>query len=84
MVSIDRAWKTLEEIGAVDEDGHLTALGRHIVSNLELLVSIHYLTFDKSFLPMDVRLAKVCRVDPYFGHKFNGSRCLFLQVYFGA
>jgi HrpA-like RNA helicase len=84
VVSIDRAWKNLEEIGAVDEDGHLTALGRHIVSNLESIVSIHYLTFEKSFLPMDVRLAKVCRVDLYSGHNSNGSRCLFLQVYFGA
>lgn len=84
MASIDKAWKILEEIGAVDEDGHLTALGRHIVSNLEPIVSIRYLNFNKSFLPMDVRLAKVCRVDLFSGHDFNGSRCSFLQVYFGA
>ncbi|KAF9531893.1 P-loop containing nucleoside triphosphate hydrolase protein [Crepidotus variabilis] len=30
LVSVDRAWKTLEEIGAVDDEGRLTALGKHI------------------------------------------------------
>lgn len=28
---MDKAWTVLEELGAVDEDGKLTALGRHIV-----------------------------------------------------
>ena len=29
---MDRAWKTLVEIGAVDNDERLTALGKHMVS----------------------------------------------------
>lgn len=28
---MDKAWNVLEELGAIDADGHLTALGRHIV-----------------------------------------------------
>ena len=27
-----KAWSVLEELGAVDPDGNLTALGRHMVS----------------------------------------------------
>jgi len=32
VTSMDRALRTLEEIGAINEDGKLTALGRHVVS----------------------------------------------------
>jgi hypothetical protein len=32
LASMDRAWETLVEIGAVDSNGHLTALGKHMVS----------------------------------------------------
>jgi len=32
LASVDRAWETLVEIGAVDSNGHLTALGKHMVS----------------------------------------------------
>ncbi|KAG1825662.1 P-loop containing nucleoside triphosphate hydrolase protein [Suillus subaureus] len=28
--AMDKAWNVLEELGAIDADGHLTALGRHI------------------------------------------------------
>lgn len=28
---MDKAWNVLEELGAIDADGRLTALGRHIV-----------------------------------------------------
>ena len=31
MTAIDRAWNTLEEIGAIDQAGKLTALGKYIV-----------------------------------------------------
>ena len=37
MTSMDRALRTLEEIGAINEDGKLTALGRHVVSTTLLL-----------------------------------------------
>lgn len=29
---MEKAWSVLEELGAVDPDGNLTALGRHMVS----------------------------------------------------
>ncbi|ESK92682.1 dead deah box [Moniliophthora roreri MCA 2997] len=29
-IAIDKAWSTLQEVGAVDEEGKLTALGRHM------------------------------------------------------
>jgi HrpA-like RNA helicase len=29
--AMDKAWNVLEELGAIDADGRLTALGRHIV-----------------------------------------------------
>jgi ATP-dependent RNA helicase DHX57 len=32
LASMDRAWETLVEIGAVDSNDHLTALGKHMVS----------------------------------------------------
>ena len=32
VAAMDTAWATLENLGAVDETGRLTALGRHIVS----------------------------------------------------
>jgi HrpA-like RNA helicase len=31
MLAMDKAWTTLEELGAIDQDGKLTALGRHMV-----------------------------------------------------
>jgi HrpA-like RNA helicase len=30
-VAIESAWSTLEELGAISQDGKLTALGRHMV-----------------------------------------------------
>lgn len=32
--AMEKAWSTLEELGAVDQDGKLTALGRHMVRDL--------------------------------------------------
>lgn len=29
---MDKAWTTLQELGAVDKEGKLTALGRHMAS----------------------------------------------------
>lgn len=29
---MDKAWSTLQELGAVDKDSELTALGRHMAS----------------------------------------------------
>jgi len=31
VTAMERAWSVLEELGAVDEEGRLTALGRHLV-----------------------------------------------------
>lgn len=31
---MEKAWSTLEELGAVGQDGRLTALGRHMVRDL--------------------------------------------------
>ena len=49
------------EIGAVDNDARLTALGKHLVSgqNYKTLVQNIELWSIKSLLPLDVRLAKV-------------------------
>ena len=33
--AMDTAWTTLQEIGAVDSDNKLTALGKHIVSSFQ-------------------------------------------------
>jgi hypothetical protein len=33
VVAMEKAWSILEEVGAVDQAGELTALGRHIVRN---------------------------------------------------
>jgi hypothetical protein len=30
-VAMENAWSTLEELGAIDQNGKLTALGRHMV-----------------------------------------------------
>lgn len=29
---MENAWSTLEELGAIDQDGKLTALGKHMVA----------------------------------------------------
>ena len=29
---MDKAWTTLQELGAIDKEGKLTALGRHMAS----------------------------------------------------
>ena len=34
---MEKAWSVLEELGAVDPDGNLTALGRHMVSSSSFL-----------------------------------------------
>lgn len=34
MQAMEQAWATLEELGAVDQSGRLTALGRHMVRRL--------------------------------------------------
>ena len=34
---MEKAWSVLEELGAVDPDGNLTALGRHMVSSSAFL-----------------------------------------------
>ena len=34
--AIESAWETLKELGAVDEDGKITALGRHMVSPTDI------------------------------------------------
>ena len=34
MQAMEQAWSTLEELGAVDQSGRLTALGRHMVRKL--------------------------------------------------
>jgi hypothetical protein len=61
---MDRALTTLEELGAIDNAGTLTALGKHMVS---LVVCSMFRTpslmptylFLQSMLPLDIRLAKV-------------------------
>jgi HrpA-like RNA helicase len=35
---MEKAWSTLEELGALDENGRLTALGRHMVFYFQWLV----------------------------------------------
>jgi len=62
VTAMEKAWSILEEIGAVDQAGKLTALGRHIVRTclfsliLNLILNLIHL---KSMLPVDLRLAKV-------------------------
>ncbi len=34
---MEKAWSVLEELGAVDPEGNLTALGRHMVSSSSFL-----------------------------------------------
>jgi hypothetical protein len=34
---MEKAWSVLEELGALDPDGNLTALGRHMVSTSSFL-----------------------------------------------
>jgi len=55
---MEKAWSILEELGAIDEQGKLTALGRHMVCSMESFV--FFLTkAPQSLLPIDLRLAKV-------------------------
>jgi HrpA-like RNA helicase len=41
--AMENAWSTLEELGAIDQDGNLTALGRHIVRSDYVLLSGHFI-----------------------------------------
>ena len=63
---MDRALTTLEEIGAINDAGTLTALGKHMVSFFFFGVQYmlyafphEYLFILQSMLPLDIRLAKV-------------------------
>jgi hypothetical protein len=42
--AMDKAWNVLEELGAIDADGRLTALGRHIVRDCSRVSCVHCLT----------------------------------------
>lgn len=57
------AWKTLEDLGAVDEAGKLTALGKHMVSTMQRSGDIPQTSdcgcFIQALVPLDLRLAKV-------------------------
>lgn len=39
---MDRAWTILGQLGAIDEDDKLTALGRHMVSPMNLYAPVPY------------------------------------------
>lgn len=41
---MDKAWDVLQELGAIDADGCLTALGRHIVRDCSCVSCVHCLT----------------------------------------
>jgi hypothetical protein len=43
-VAMENAWFTLEELGAIDENGKLTALGKHMVG-LRYLFCLTILTY---------------------------------------
>jgi len=43
---MEKAWSVLEELGAVDPDGNLTALGRHIVSTSSFFSQISTLMIE--------------------------------------
>lgn len=47
--AMDKAWDILEELGAIDADGRLTALGRHIVRIYSLVSFVHDLTNRSSY-----------------------------------
>lgn len=58
--AMEKAWCVLEELGAVDADGRLTALGKHIVCHAMSSVSLFHPDRPvQSMLPVDLRLAKV-------------------------
>ena len=64
---MEQAWETLEQLGAVDYDGNLTALGRHMVF---LLLSEKLLSVDNTYqamLPLDLRLSKILILGTLFG-----------------
>ena len=58
MDAIEAAWKTLQDLGAVEGDDYtskLTALGRHV----SIVVGNSWLTPQMSMIPVDLRLSKV-------------------------
>lgn len=62
------AWKTLGDLGAVDETGRLTALGRHMVRRInQSFDRVIDVVLRQSLLPLDLRLSKVLknRSTPY-------------------
>lgn len=56
---MENAWSILGELGAVDEGGKLTPLGRHMVYNPAVLHSNSADIRAQSMLPVDLRLGKV-------------------------
>jgi HrpA-like RNA helicase len=60
VAAMEAAWSVLEELGAVDLNGKLTPLGRHIVSGRTIgRVYLSPNISHQSTLPVDLRLAKV-------------------------
>ena len=57
--ALSSSWSFLKEIGAINEDDTITALGCAIVGGLPFLVSLNGLMSSKAALPVDVKLAKV-------------------------
>jgi Helicase associated domain (HA2) len=60
---MEKAWFVLEELGAVDEEGKLTPLGRHMVCNPAVFHTKWINVCVQSMLPTDPRLAKVYSVN---------------------
>jgi HrpA-like RNA helicase len=56
---MEKAWSVLEELGAIDEGGKLTPLGRHMVCKPTILHIKFANPCIQSMLPIGLRLAKV-------------------------
>jgi len=60
VAALSGSWKFLKEIGAINEDDTITALGRAMVRSFYFyLPSYRRLTSPKATLPVDIKLAKV-------------------------
>jgi HrpA-like RNA helicase len=73
VAAMEKAWSTLEDLGAIDPDGNLAALGRYMVSPCSHLPNLFKICLLKrnilaqAMLPVDLRLGKMLILATLFG-----------------